>query len=128
MQLNKLIESIPKINILVVGDIILDEYIVGTSERISPEAPVPILNATNREYRLGGAANVANNLSSIGVSCTLIGQVGVDKTCKIIEKQLQEKSIEFFFVKHMGPTTIKTRVVAQNQQLVRIDWEEKREY
>ena len=125
MQLNKLRDSIPKLNILVVGDIILDEYIVGNSEKISPEAPVPILNATKREYRLGGAANVANNLCSIGVSCTLIGQVGEDETCNILKKQLNERSIEFFFVKHSGPTIIKTRIVAQNQQLIRIDWEKR---
>ena len=66
------------LNILVLGDIILDHFIFGTSNRISPEAPVPIVEVKSEDYMLGGAANVANNISELGANCTLIGSIGND--------------------------------------------------
>ena len=117
MHLDKLIKFIPKLNILIIGDIMLDEYIIGTCDRVSPEAPVSIINARKREYRLGGAANVANNLAGIGVSCDLIGIVGNDESSEIIKKQLNAKSINSLLLPHSGPTIRKTRIVAQNQKI-----------
>ena len=73
------------LNILVLGDIILDHFIFGTSNRISPEAPVPIVEVKSEDYMLGGAANVANNISELGANCTLIGSIGNDLSGKIIK-------------------------------------------
>ncbi len=81
MKPTEIIKEFPKKHILVMGDIMIDEYIFGNINRINPEAPVPILNVSNnnREHRLGGSSNTANNISALGAKCTLIGQVGNDK-------------------------------------------------
>ena len=123
-QFENIIENFKNCNILVVGDIMLDEYIFGETSRINPEAPVPIVNVEKTEYRLGGAANVANNIISLGGKCTLIGQVGNDENKKLLEKELINKNIENFLIENKIYQTIKkTRIISQNQQLIRIDHE-----
>jgi len=114
--------------ILVVGDLILDEYIWGSVNRISPEAPVPILETKSENLTLGGAANVANNLVALGCEVHLVGAIGQDekgdKLLTLIEdKNISSKGI-FRFVHR--PTTSKIRVIAHNQQILRIDKEDNR--
>lgn len=119
-----LIDKFKYQNILVIGDIILDKYLYGEVTRINPEAPVPILNMEKVEYVLGGAANVAANIVSLGGKCTLIGQVGKDKIKNKIISLLMEKKIEHKLVEQDGfPTIQKTRIIARNQQVVRVDLE-----
>ncbi len=121
-------EIIDKFNhqhIVVLGDVMLDEYIFGDVHRISPEAPVPVLHVRKREYRLGGAANAAHNLISLGGKCTLIGQVGKDEVKEELVKELNNKKINHYLIEKENYQTIKkTRIIAQNQQVVRIDQEE----
>ncbi len=113
-------------SILVVGDIILDHYLFGTCERISPEAPVPIVDFKNEDWVLGGAANVANNLIAIGANVTMSGIIGEDKNGVIIENLLHSKSIKNFLYKTSNrKTTTKTRVVSNSHQLLRIDKEDR---
>ncbi|UAJ14206.1 D-glycero-beta-D-manno-heptose-7-phosphate kinase [Aquirufa lenticrescens] len=117
-----------KINpkILVVGDIILDHYLSGDTNRISPEAPVPIVEFTEEKWVLGGAANVANNLNSIGADVTLSGIIGDDENGDIVRKILIHKGInEQFISSKSRRTTIKTRVISENHQLLRIDKEDR---
>lgn len=123
-----LIEKFKEQNILVIGDIILDKYIYGDVTRINPEAPVPILNMEKVEYILGGAANVAANIVSLGGKCTLIGQVGKDETKNKVVSLLKKKEINFKLVEQEGfPTIQKTRIIAKNQQIVRVDLENPKE-
>ncbi|GAB6066635.1 D-glycero-beta-D-manno-heptose-7-phosphate kinase [Aquifex pyrophilus] len=122
-RVEELLEKLTSLRILVVGDIILDTYLKGRVERVSPEAPVPILEVEGEEFRLGGAANVAKNLSSLGVETYLCGVIGKDEGGRIIRELCEESGINFFPVEDERPTTKKTRVVAMNQQLLRIDWE-----
>jgi len=120
--MKKIIENFKNCNILVIGDIMLDKYIFGSTSRINPEAPVPIVNVEKIEHRLGGAANVANNITSLGGKCTLIGQAGNDETKDLLEKELIKKNINYFFIK-TNKTIKKTRIISQNQHLIRIDHE-----
>lgn len=124
---DNLFNDLQRIKILVVGDIILDEYLLGNVERISPEAPVPILNVLHREYVLGGAANVATNITNCGSQVELIGMIGSDAQGELIIKLCQENpkldiqpNIQANYF-----TTTKTRVFSQGQQLLRIDQETK---
>ena len=113
---------------LVVGDIIIDRYIYGFVNRISPEAPIPILNVKKGRQTLGGAANVAGNLIGFGLGCALSGVIGADENGRLVKELLSEKGIEFTGLELTDrPTTAKTRVVGMNQQLVRIDEEEIRD-
>ncbi len=116
-----------KLKLAVVGDIILDRYVFGYVERISPEAPVPVVEVKEENFRLGGAANVADNLASLGVSVSLIGVLGQDYGMHIIKGLLKERGIEDLTVKDPNrPTTEKSRVIALSQQLLRIDREDRR--
>ena len=127
MKLIETIQEFSKKHILVMGDIMIDEYIFGNINRINPEAPVPILKVlnNNREHKLGGAANTANNISALGAKCTLIGQVGNDKTKESILKLFKQFNINTFLIERDDFTTIKkTRLVAQNQQALRVDFED----
>ena len=120
----KSIEKFPEQNILVMGDVMLDEYIFGDVSRINPEAPVPVLNVSRTEYRLGGAANTAHNITSLGGKCDLIGLTGKDDASDMLIKMLEEKNIKCFLIKDSAcRTTKKTRIIAQNQQVIRVDWE-----
>ena len=122
----KIVSSFNKKTVLVVGDLILDEYIWGNVERISPEAPVPVVKVDKREYRPGGAANVANNLSSLGAKVYLIGAIGNDDKAELFLDELKKRKIDTsgIFVDKERRTIVKTRVIAQHQQVVRVDWED----
>ena len=106
------------------GDIILDKYIYTKAKRVSPEAPVVCLNFEYKEYRLGGAANVALNLKSIGSKCKLFGVIGNDQNGKELQKLLDKFKIESFLKKDENIiTTTKERIISQSQQISRIDYE-----
>ena len=112
--------------ILVIGDIILDQYIRGSVSRISPEAPVPIvLQEGIPNFNPGGAANVANNLQSLGAQVTLVGKIGNDAEGKFLIKDLKRRKIltDGIFVDKRIPTSLKTRIIAHHQQVLRLDRE-----
>ena len=117
---------IKKKKILVIGDVMLDRYWMGQVNRISPEAPVPILNVDNTVDKPGGAANVAKNLSDFGMDVTLIGLTGKDEASQKISNLLSSTKIKYMpVVDSKIRTTIKLRVIDKNQQLMRIDHEDK---
>lgn len=120
-----LFEKMAGKRILVVGDIMLDEWIWGRVERISPEAPVPVVAVNNHSFTLGGAANVAHNLCVLGAEVSCIGVVGNDPFGDEVRAMLRAQKMNADGVLSVEdrPTTRKTRVVAQNQQVVRADWE-----
>ena len=110
---------------LVVGDVMLDRYWFGDVNRISPEAPVPIVRIDHREERLGGAANVARNSAALGVQTSLLGVVGQDEAGDIVEKLLHDSQITSYLNRDQQISTIiKLRVIGRQQQLLRIDFEE----
>lgn len=115
--------------ILVAGDVMVDEYILGDVDRISPESPVPVLVARDRLRKLGGAGNVVRNLVSMNAKVALFATVGKDEAGEWFKSSCEAMAVEAFWLKEdpTRPTTIKTRVVARNQQLVRIDVEYVRE-
>ena len=111
--------------IAVLGDAMLDVYLRGDVERISPEAPVPVVRVRERKLALGGAANVANNILTIGAACDLIAAVGDDTAGATLREMLRQvRSDTKSLVSVSRPTTTKTRVVARSQQLVRYDEED----
>ncbi len=114
-------------HILVIGDLILDEYIFGDVNRISPEAPVQIVEQHSENFTLGGAANVAHNLATIACSVDMLGVVGDDTQGRRLVSLLQEKGIETssLYIDPTRPTTAKLRIIAGNQQIVRVDNEVK---
>lgn len=119
-------EAISHARILVVGDIMLDRYWFGEVERISPEAPVPVVRVVKREDRLGGAANVARNIVALGAHATLAGFVGEDEAATSVRQLLSEAGIQAHMITDAAhPTTLKMRVLGRQQQLLRIDFEEK---
>ncbi len=117
-----------KPHILVVGDLMVDHYIWGKSDRISPEAPVQVVEVAKEENLLGGAGNVINNLLSLGANVGVCSVIGSDQAGEFIKQRLQEKEIkqEALIQSSLRPTTKKSRIMAQHQQIVRIDREEKR--
>jgi rfaE bifunctional protein kinase chain/domain len=119
-------DAITKARVLVVGDVMLDRYWFGEVERISPEAPVPVVRVVKREDRLGGAANVARNIVALGAKATLVGLVGQDEAAQRMHELLTEDGIEAHLIADSAhPTTLKMRVLGKQQQLLRIDFEEK---
>lgn len=121
----EIVENFNGKKVLVVGDVILDEFLFGQVKRINPEAPVPILNVEQKEFQLGGAANVAKNIKSLGGNCLLFGIIGNDSSGKIIVKLINNEKINFFLTKDKNLSTIrKTRALAQNRQLLRLDFEQ----
>ncbi|MDD5107953.1 MAG: D-glycero-beta-D-manno-heptose-7-phosphate kinase [Candidatus Omnitrophica bacterium] len=124
-NLKNIIRRFNKAKILVVGDLILDEYIWGSVDRISPEAPVPVVWANKRTFVPGGTANVANNISSFGARVSLLGVTGDDANAKILLNELKKRKIssQGIFVENNRHTTVKTRILAGHQQVVRVDWE-----
>lgn len=119
-------EAVKRARILVVGDIMLDRYWFGEVERISPEAPVPVVRVVKREDRLGGAANVARNIVALGAQATLAGFIGEDEAALSVRQLLSEAGIEAHMITDAAhPTTLKMRVLGRQQQLLRIDFEEK---
>lgn len=115
----------PHLRILVIGDLILDEYLFGNVDRISPEAPIPIvlLQEDHEDFRLGGAANVALNIVSLGLQVHLIGGIGNDPQGQHLEQLLRDKNIVPRLIPLQRKTTWKRRVLGQNKQMLRIDRE-----
>ena len=112
-------------NVLVVGDVMLDRYWHGPTARISPEAPVPVVNVKQIEERPGGAANVALNIAALGAKSKIIGLVGDDEAANIIKSSLDSVHVETGFVTvKNAPTITKLRVLSRHQQLIRLDFEE----
>ena len=118
-------QRLPSIHAWVLGDVMLDRYFWGTVDRISPEAPVPVVKVTNKNARLGGAANVAANLRALGVQVSLFGTVGHDRAGQEIQNLLAEQAINAsgLVVEDDRDTTEKVRIIAQSQQVVRADFE-----
>ncbi|WP_444633665.1 D-glycero-beta-D-manno-heptose-7-phosphate kinase [Cupriavidus oxalaticus] len=117
-------EQIRQSHILVVGDMMLDRYWFGDVERISPEAPVPVVQVKRSDERLGGAANVARNAAALGARVGMLGVVGDDEPARTLEALLAESHVEPYLHRDAKlNTTIKLRVVAHQQQLLRVDFE-----
>jgi len=120
--------SIPPFNsvhVLIVGDVMLDQYWYGPTARISPEAPVPVVHIQQQQHRPGGAGNVALNIAALGSKVTLIGVTGIDQAADILINQLSDQGVHCAFLHLAHITTIsKLRVLSQNQQLIRLDFEE----
>ncbi|MDG1716530.1 MAG: PfkB family carbohydrate kinase [Saprospiraceae bacterium] len=111
-------------DILVIGDVMLDQYVSGSTDRLSPEAPVPVVKIDSQFSVLGGAANVANNLATLGANVSLLGVVGRDDNARIVNELLEAKGIANQLLDADIFTTVKTRVISRNQQMVRVDREE----
>jgi len=109
--------------ILVIGDVMLDEYWFGDSDRISPEAPTPIVNVVKKEYRIGGAGNVALNLFELGTNVTLVCSIGKDLEGKILKNILKKKFLKNYFLIKKSKTIKKLRIFCQNNQMIRLDIE-----
>ena len=122
--MNRALPSLPEVHVLVVGDIMLDRYVYGRTERISAEAPVPVVQVDGMEDRLGGAANVALNVVSLGAACTLVGAVGDDADGARVAEMLAAAGIEADLLVARGwRTTRKERVVSMRKQIARMDFE-----
>lgn len=128
-RLNHLLNVVTAKRIAVVGDVMLDRYVWGSVTRISPEAPVPVVEVESESTRLGGAANVALNIASIGAQALLVGVIGNDANGTALRGILesQHTTSAGIIIDPTRPTTVKTRVIAHNQHVVRIDSEEKRD-
>ena len=117
--------DLAKVRILVVGDVMLDRYWFGEVNRISPEAPVPVVRIERREERLGGAANVARNAAALGAHCGLLGVVGADEAGAQVAQLLHDSGIHSYLQRDEAISTIiKLRVIGRQQQLLRIDFED----
>ena len=117
-------EHIAKARVLVVGDVMLDRYWYGAVDRISPEAPVPVVRVTREEERAGGAANVAYNAVSLGAQASLLTVVGDDEASRHLEELVAKTGIETHFGRDAElKTTVKLRVIGRQQQLIRLDFE-----
>ena len=120
----KKIKNFSGVTILVVGDVALDGYVRGNVERMSPEAPAPVLLESSRKYELGCAANVARNVASLGAKVILAGVIGADVEGKLIRDMCKKSGIAMSFAIERGrPTTVKTRIMNGRNQLVRVDRE-----
>ena len=132
IQRERLVELFDRVKgkrILVIGDAMLDVYLTGDVERISPEAPVPVVRVRERKNALGGAANVAQNVVAVGAECELVAAVGRDaggETLRLLAESMHVQSESLIQVER--PTTMKTRIVARSQQLVRVDEEEDHDF
>jgi D-beta-D-heptose 7-phosphate kinase/D-beta-D-heptose 1-phosphate adenosyltransferase len=116
--------------VVVIGDIMLDHFLLGHVDRISPEAPVPVVEFTRNDYRLGGAANVAHNVRALGGSAVLVGLVGADETADLIRAEVQAAGLraDGLVVDATRPSTRKMRIVTdRHQQVARVDYEDDRE-
>src|SRR4249919_1371578 len=121
----ELFKTFSSIKIGVIGDMMLDTYWWGNVERISPEAPVPVVTVDRKEYRIGGAGNVALNLASLGTPVSVFSVIGDDDDGQILTGLLQEKKIDTGYLLQSGTriTTNKMRVISRNQQMMRVDSE-----
>ncbi len=121
--LSPLLKKITRLRVLVVGDVMLDHYIWGDATRISPEAPVPVVDIARDSWTAGGAANVALNIASLGARCTVAGFIGRDEAGEKLTAILHAKKIATVSTPGDAPTIVKTRVLVQHQQLCRLDRE-----
>ncbi len=123
VNIDQLFEKMSHLKVAVIGDVMLDNYVWGHVERISPEAPVPIVTVDKKENRIGGASNVALNIASLGASVSMISVVGADDDGKQLQQLLQEKNIktDFLLSSSKRITTSKTRIISRNQQMMRLD-------
>ncbi|MFA5352907.1 MAG: D-glycero-beta-D-manno-heptose-7-phosphate kinase [Thermodesulfovibrionales bacterium] len=127
MNLSGIVSSFQNKKVLIIGDLILDRYIHGKVSRISPEAPVPVVDVVDESFLLGGAANVANNIIALGGRVSMAGIRGMDSAGRVMMELLAEKGISTKgIIEDKRPTTMKTRVIAHNQQVVRFDREDKK--
>lgn len=118
------VDNVARARVLVVGDVMLDRYWFGEVDRISPEAPVPVVKVVRREDRLGGAANVARNIVALGAQATLLGLVGDDEAGDSIRRLAEQDGVQTtLIVDPLMPTTLKMRVLGRQQQLLRVDFE-----
>lgn len=124
-RLEEILKKFDEVRIAVVGDMMLDEYLIGKVNRISPEAPVPVVNIEEERFVLGGASNVANNLRSLDGQVLVFGVVGEDANGEKFINELREKEMDSSGIvkDKTRPTIIKSRVLSQGQQLLRLDWE-----
>src|SRR6185436_18380946 len=122
--LDQVLQQVSGRRVLVIGDVVADEYLVGESTRISAEAPVPVLHYTGEHATLGGAGNTAANVTSLGGQVTLVGLVGDDAAGADVARRCAVSGIEFVPLRDGRPTTRKVRVISQQQQLLRIDYEQ----
>lgn len=122
----KELESLKDVNILIIGDLMLDTYQIGTSTRVSPEAPVPVVNLHEEIHMLGGAGNVLKNLVSFGVKCEIMSVIGKDETGKKILELVDQLDIDTsnIYEDVIRKTTLKKRILVSGQQLLRIDTED----
>ncbi|MEK7762462.1 MAG: PfkB family carbohydrate kinase, partial [Nitrospirota bacterium] len=127
--LRQYISRFPQASVLVIGDLILDHYIWGRVSRISPEAPVPVVHVDSESLRLGGAANVFNNILALGGKADLCGVIGSDESGRMLLKELggTRSGRGGVVIDQDRPTTRKSRVIAHNQQIVRYDLERRAE-
>ncbi len=111
-------------NVLIIGDVMLDRYHFGSVSRISPEAPVPVVNVKKTSQTLGGAGNVANNISHLQAGAVIVGSCGRDNDANSLKNMLDDLNTRYSFVETDSPTTKKLRVIGDKQQIVRVDFEE----
>lgn len=127
MSFAKIINSFKDKKILIIGDLILDRFIYGKVNRISPEAPVPVVEVVSESFLLGGAANVANNVIALGGKVSIAGVIGKDSAGRILKELFEERNINIDgLIEDKRPTTVKTRVIAHHQQVVRFDKEDRK--
>lgn len=124
-QVKDLFKQFEDKNILIIGDVMIDAYIWGSVDRISPEAPVPVVSLSKEEFRMGGAANVALNIRSLGATPILCAAVGEDDNAAKFFELLKKRGMpsEGIIKDESRPTTIKTRIISNSQQLIRVDRE-----
>jgi D-glycero-beta-D-manno-heptose-7-phosphate kinase len=123
VNFEQLFEQFQSIKVGVIGDVMLDSYLWGKVDRISPEAPVPIIALEKREYRIGGAGNVALNIASLGAQVSMLSIIGDDGDGKQLKQLLEQHSIktDFLLTSPKRITTNKTRIISRNQQMMRVD-------
>lgn len=128
-RVDEIVDSIGSAKVLILGDIMLDEYLFGSVTRISPEAPVPVVDVESTNHLLGGAANVAANIRALDDAPLLLGAVGDDAAADQLRTLLHDRGIssDFLVLDRSRKTTIKTRIMAHNQQVVRADRETRHE-
>ncbi|WP_321347257.1 bifunctional ADP-heptose synthase [uncultured Draconibacterium sp.] len=128
-EVNEIFERFSKMRAIVIGDAMVDTYLWGKVDRLSPEAPVPIVSVTTRENRLGGAANVSRNIQALGATPILFAVVGDDDNGKEFQNLLEKRNVsaEGIFIDPTRNTTVKNRIISSGKQIVRVD-EESIEY
>ncbi len=128
IKLQDNVDKFKNIKVLVIGDLMIDEFIYGKVERISPEAPVPVIDVTSITYTPGGAGNVVNNIYALGGKIYPVGVIGDDGTGKRLLADFKSKGIEIdgVIIDSERPTTLKSRIIAHSQQVVRVDREQRK--